>query len=194
MASFSSSSIFDTTSPFVEYCTTTTRGTLMSVLRLVAHTYHATPAEAVNAYLDGTNVAQKTIGFKQLLNDYFQQCCDEYMITHQQIVDGTKQLSSLNENNLDEYVYCVMQKMMSQNNGYKHINYIFDGAMVVCVIQFKYILTSLPNGLQIGCSNSSRGGLFHDAEQSPAGYPYPTLPYPTLQGRVGLGYENRRVG
>jgi hypothetical protein len=137
----------------------------MSLLRLVAHTYHLTASEATRAYFDGTNEAEKTVGFKQLLNNYFQQCCDEYIITHQQIIDGKKQLSSLSEENLDEYVYCVIQKIMHQNNGHKHLNCIFDGAMIVCVIQFKYVLNSLANNpIQMGSSRVSRGGLFPDAE------------------------------
>ena len=165
MASSSQSTIFDAESPFLKFCTDTTNGTMMSLLRLVAHNYHLTAAESIRVYFDGTNEAEKTIGFKQLLNNYFQQCSNEYATTHRQIIDGKKQSTDMNEDNLDEHAYCVLQKIMLQNNGYKHLNCLFDGAMIVCVLQFKCVLNALVNfNFQMGSSAASRGGLFPAVE------------------------------
>lgn len=90
MTSHSTSTILNPTSPFLKFCTQITNGTIMGLLRLVAHTYNLTSREAVCVYFDRTNDAEKTIGFKQLVNKYFQDCCDEYINTQQEIIDGKK--------------------------------------------------------------------------------------------------------
>jgi hypothetical protein len=53
-----------------------------------------------------------------------------------------------------------------------------------------YYNTSIINErVGVGKGVTNRELTLKHPHQSPAGHPYLTLPYPTLQGRVGLGYE-----
>jgi hypothetical protein len=161
----STSSFFDSTSPFVTYATSATRGVLINLLRLTAATCHATLNDAIRIYFDGTNLSQKTIGFKLLLNQYLCISCDEYLSIHQQITDKRLQKSDLNENDMNHYVYCTMQKIMSQNDGYKHLNCVFDGVMKFCSFQFEHVFGLISSeGFTIGSSVNNRGGNFSMAE------------------------------
>jgi len=163
----SSSSFFDSTSPFVTYATSATRGIIINLLCITAKNCNTTMNEAIRIYFDNTNLFEKTIGFKQLLNQYFCISCDEYLSIHQQILDKNLQKSDLNEDDMDSYVYCTMEKIMSQNDGYKHLNCIFDGLMNFCCFQFEQIFALISHeDVVLGSSTSTRGGNFSVAESN----------------------------
>lgn len=52
---------FDSSSPFIEFCTITTRGVILSILRYVAQNYNLTATEAIDVYFDGVNEEQKIV-------------------------------------------------------------------------------------------------------------------------------------
>lgn len=54
---------------------------------------------------------------------------------------------------------------MSENDGYKHLNCVYDGLIMFCMLQFKYVYASLSNNIPvIGSSSCSRDGNFNVAE------------------------------
>jgi hypothetical protein len=156
---------FEPTSPFVTFATQATRGVLVNLLRIIAMNYNATPNEAFRIYFDGSGKEEKTVGFKQLLNGYICTCCNEYLTIHQKIIDKKLQKSDVNEGNMDHYVYYTLEKIMSQNDGYKHLNCLFDGLMTYGVLQFSYVFTSISNDMvSMAGTTSSRDGNFSIAE------------------------------
>jgi hypothetical protein len=161
----SSSSFFDPTSPFITYASQATRGVIINLLRITTIRCRATLNDAIRIYFDGTNLTEKTIGFKSLLNQYFCMNCDEYLSIHQQILDKKLQITDLNEDNMDHYVYCTMQKIMAQHGGYKHLNCLFDGAMNYCCFQFERVFALISHeGISFGSSVHNRDGNFSAAE------------------------------
>jgi hypothetical protein len=161
----SSSSFFDPTSPFVAYATQATRGVLINLLRITAMQCRVTLNDAIRIYFDGTNLTEKAMGFKYFLNQYFCMNCDEYLSIHQQILDKKLQISDLNEHNMDHYVYCTMQKIMAQTDGYKHLNCLFDGAMNYCCFQFERVFALISHeSISFGSSVRNRDGNFNEAE------------------------------
>lgn len=146
MASLYISTTLNSVSLFLISWTEIKRGTLMSLLRLVAHTYHLRAVEAVHTYVDVMNAVQKN-SWLQTAREYLFSTMHGWIYKHPSTGHRwkKKQSSELNAKNLDEHVYCVIQEIMLQNNGHKYLNWIFDSAMIVCVIQFKYVLNSLAN-------------------------------------------------
>lgn len=161
----SASPTFDPTSPFVTFATSTTRGIIVVLLRGVGINYHVTMNEAIRMYFTNTHFLEKIGQFKVLLSQYLRDCCDEYLSIHQQILDNKLQKSDLDENNMDHYVYCSIEKIMSENDGYKHLNCIFDGIMKFSTFQFKHLFVlMLQNDASFGSSSRSDNGDFNQAE------------------------------
>lgn len=155
----STPSFFCQTSSFVMYATLATRSIFIQLLRLTVLDCRTTMSEAIRIYFDGTNLTEKTISFKLLLNQYLRTCCDEYLSIHQQIVTYQLEESDLNEDNIDHYVYCTMEKILSENNGYKHLNCIFDGVMKFCWFQFELVFAIISyEGVLIDISTNNCDG------------------------------------
>jgi hypothetical protein len=56
---------------------------------------------------------------------------------------------------------------MSQSDGYRHLNCIFDGLMKFCVFQFEHIFAIISyEGVMFGSSASNRDGNFSVAESN----------------------------
>ncbi len=165
MASTTTLSFFEPTSPFVTYATSATRGVMMNLLRVTAMNCRVTTSEAIRIYFDGAILTEKTLGFKQLLSIYLCTCCDEYLTIHQQILEKKLQKSDLSEKNMDHYVYCTIEKIMSQSDGYRHLNCLFDGLMKFCIFQFERVFALISHeGIMLGSSASNRDGNFSVAE------------------------------
>jgi len=161
------SSFSDSTSSFFLYATATSRTVIIQQLRVTARKCNATLDAACHIYFHSANYLKKIIDFKLSINKYLRICCDEYLSIHQQIADKKLQKSDLNEDNMDHYVYCTMEKIMSQNDGYKHLNCIFDDVMKFCSFQFEHIFVSLMNDdYSIAGTRNSCDGNFNYAEMN----------------------------
>lgn len=133
------SSFFHPTSPFVIFATLATRSICIQLLRMTAVNCRATLSETIRIYFDGTTLTERITCFKLLLNQYLRTCYIEYLSIHQQILNKKLLKSYLNEDDMDHYVYCTMEKIMSEKDGYKHLNCMFDGIMQFCLFQFEHV-------------------------------------------------------
>lgn len=161
----STTSTFDPTSPFVTFATTVTRGTVVSVLRGIGMQYGARITDALHMYFTNTYFLKKIVQFRLLVNNYLHTCYDEYLLIHQQILDKKLEKSDLNEDNMDHYVYYHLDKIISQTDGYKHINCVFDSLMIFCTYQFKHLFVSMSQENPVfGTSANSPNGDSKSAE------------------------------
>jgi hypothetical protein len=122
----STSSYFDQTSTFVEVVSDAFYIVFNAMLRRLTEGYHASLSDVIRVGFSDKLSTTITLDFKRYLVSFFRHCCNEYLTVHQQILDKKLEKSDLNENNDHHRYYLIIEKLMSQNDGYKHLNCVYS--------------------------------------------------------------------
>jgi hypothetical protein len=139
----STSSYFDPTSLFIEVASEIFSGVMTRTLITGANGCNTHLSDFIRVAFGGEFLPSTKLNFKRCLIDLLRFNCKRYLSVHQQIIDKKLEKSDLNQNDPDHRHYSALEKLMSQNNGYKHLNCLYDGLIMFCMLQFKYVSTEL---------------------------------------------------
>jgi hypothetical protein len=158
----SASSYFDPTSLFIEVTSEIFSGMITRMLITLAEEYNVHLSDAIRVLFDNKFLPLTKLNFKRSLIDLLRCNCKRYLAVHQQIIDKKFEKSDLNQNDPDHHHYSSLEKLMSQNNGYKHLNCLYDGLIMFFMLQFKYVSTELSHGGIPRINLSSAHSLVHN--------------------------------
>jgi hypothetical protein len=158
----SASSYFDPTSHFIEVASEIFSGVITALLMTRAKEYNVHLSDAIRILFGNKFLPRTKLDFKRCLIDLLRCNCKRYLAVHQQIIDKKFEKSDLNQNDQDHRHYSSLEKLMSQNNGYKHLNCLYDGLMMFFMLQFKYVSTELSHNRILRINLSSNHSLEHN--------------------------------
>ena len=143
------SSYFNSTSLFVEVVTELSSGLIINILMTQAAEYHLHLSDVIRILFDEKHFSYTKLYFQRCLIDLLRFNSHRYLKIHQQIIENQLEKSNLNPNEEDHRHYSSLDKLMSLNNGYKHLNCLFNAFIIFSMEQFQYISTQLSHSSTI---------------------------------------------
>lgn len=145
-------SVFDYSSPFVEFCTQTTCDIFLCHFEPYAALYRTTLTAAIEKQTIANYADRKMIYVQQTIAEYALKYCQDY------INISNMDPSVVNDdNNTMDNVYVTLNKIIANGKtdkfGYRHLNCILDAMRSYCFLQYKYVFKDLLQDVYIDTSD-----------------------------------------
>lgn len=134
---------FDSKSLFLKCVTEMTTTVLTSFVMQRATEFNLDLSGLIDMLFKGKLKSYMKLDFQRCFLDLSRFSCNAYAKVHQEIIEKKLKKSDLNPANPEHSIYLQLDKLLSQNNGYKHLNCLYDGFIMFSMLQFQYVSTQL---------------------------------------------------